>query len=410
MFPYGVLPMEVIVGCITQTQACVPVLTEKSKMWKEARGWVEDAKVELQTRANNLAPDWTDDAGRAFEEKTKQSLADLTMWGQRIDDSKVSETLASLAATLPQTQGIVMGLYGEYLGLISNPFTAPLAIEVQQKAGACLSALGSRFDTAMLSMCAAAGIANPADLLPGFPEITGSAADAVKTADAAVNLLTEVQSLTESLGSGSGASLPDSSGLLDGWTGSQPPPASIPGTSSAGSGPTLAGLAPNALAPGNFAGAPLGGLSGGGLPPTGLASLPPMPLGTLGAAGGLGGIPGAPRAGMGKRATTSAMEITPGGTVGPAGAASPAGGGMMPPGAQQHSSGAAGAVRPGAAEHPHERSGEDRRPALGTDGVMAALRGRAVDAEGNGFTMPGHRRVAESDTGSLQLLEDDTWQ
>ncbi|GAB3728278.1 hypothetical protein GCM10027598_48590 [Amycolatopsis oliviviridis] len=403
MFPYGVLPMEVLVGCITQTQACIPVLTEKSMMWKEARAWVEEAKVELQTRANNLAPDWTDDAGRAFAEKTKVSLADLTLWGQRIDDSQVSEKLASLAAALPGAETTVLGLAAEYEACVLT-LNFPAAFGVQQQAGAFLSGLGNQFDMTMLSMCAAAGIANPADLVPGFPQVTGSAADAVKTADAAVNLLTEVQSLTESLGVG-GGSTSGSSGLLDGWNGSEVPSASNPGGTSAGGGPTLAGLAPSALASGGLA--PSGGLSGGGLPSTGLASLPPMPMRTLGAAGGLGGIPAASRAGSGKRVTGPVAEIPPGGTLGSAKAT---GGGMMPPGMPQHAAGAAGGtVRPGAAEHPQERSGDDRRPASGTDGVMAALRGRAVEADGNGFTMPGHRRVAESDTGSLQLLEDDTW-
>ncbi|ONF72561.1 hypothetical protein [Amycolatopsis keratiniphila] len=392
--------MEVIVGCISQTQACIPVLTEKSRMWKEARAWVEDAKVELQTRANDLAPDWTDDAGRAFEEKTELSLADLTLWGQRIDDSQVSEKLAELAASLPGTEAVVLGLAAEYEAFMLT-LNFPAAFAAQQQAGAALSTLGTRFDLAMLSMCTAAGIANPADILPGFPQITGSAADAVKTADAAVNLLTEVQSLTESLGVGSGGTLPDTSGLLDGWTGSEVPSASNPG----GGGLSLAGLAPNALTPGPLVGAPSSGLSGGGMPPSGLASLPPMPLGTLGAAGGLGGMP-ASRAGVGKRASSPMAEIPPGGTIGSSKGAP--GGGMMPPGMPQHGAGTTGTVRPGAAEHPHERS-EDQRPALGTDGVATALRGRAVDAEGNGFTIPGHRRAAESDTGSLQLLEDDTW-
>lgn len=404
MFPYGVLPMEVMVGCITNTQKCIPVLIEKSKMWKEARVWVEEAKVELQTRANNLAPDWTDEAGRAFEEKTKQSLADLTTWGARIDDSKVSETLASLAAELPGAEAVVLSLHGEYLLALSNPFTALGAIAFQQQAGMCLTALGTRFDTAMLTMCAAAGIANPADLLPGFPQVTGSAADAVKTADAAVNLLTEVQSLTESFGGGAGGST-GSSGLLDGWTGSDLPSSGNPGTSSLGSGLSLAGLAPNTPVPGTLAGAPLSGLSGGGLPSAGMAS---MPFGTLGAAGGLGGTPLAPRAGgTGKRVAGLAADIQPGGTTGSAKAA---GGGMMPPSAmpQHGAAGAGGTVRPGAAEH--AQSGDDQRPALGTDGVSAALRGRAIGGEGNGFTIPGHRRVAESDTGSLQLLDDDTGQ
>ncbi|QXV62316.1 hypothetical protein [Amycolatopsis sp. TNS106] len=396
--------MEVMVGCITQTQACVPVLMQKSTMWKEARAWVEEAKVELQTRANDLAPDWTDDAGRAFEEKTKLSLADLTMWGQRIDDSQVSEKLASLAAALPEAQGIVLGMAAEYEAMMLS-LNFPGAFGVQQKAGVFLSGLGTRFDTTMLSMCAAAGIANPADLLPGFPQVTGSAADAVKTADAAMNLLTEVQSLSESLGGGAGGKLPDSSGLLDGWNGSEAPSASGL-ASSAGNGPTLAGLAPNALASGNLPGAPLSALSGGGLPSSGLGALPPIPLGTLGAAGGLGGVPAASRAGSGKRALGSMAEIPPGGTIG---SAKGAGGGMMPPGMPQHAAGTAGTVRPGAAEHPHERSEEAPRPASGADGVVAALRGRAVDGDGTGFTIPGHRR-AESDTGSLQLLEDDTWQ
>ncbi|MFD5250573.1 hypothetical protein ACFWIW_38905 [Amycolatopsis sp. NPDC058340] len=366
-------------------------------MWKEARAWVEEAKVELQTRANDLAPDWTDDAGRAFEEKTKLSLADLTLWGQRIDDSQVSEKLAELAASLPGTEAIVLGLAAEYEAFMLT-LNFPAAFGAQQQAGAALSTLGTRFDMAMLSMCTAAGIANPADILPGFPQITGSAADAVKTADAAVNLLTEVQSLTESLGAGSGGTLPDSSGLLDGWTGSAVPSASNPG----GGGLTLAGLAPNASAPGPLVGAP-GALSGGGMPPSGLASPPPMPLGTLGAAGGLGGIP-ASRAGAGKRVSGPMTEIPPGGTIGSSKTAP--GGGMLPPGMPQHAAGTTGTVRPGAAEHPHERS-EEQRPALGTDGVATALRGRAADA---GTTVPGHRRAAESDTGSLQLLEDDTWQ
>jgi hypothetical protein len=376
MIPYNLLPIEMHMAMITAEQANVPVLIDAAKMWTEVRGWIESATTELNTRVGELSPHWTDEAGRAHEEKAQRSLAELKMWGERIDAAQPVETLTTLASAIPEALQTVTGFYESYVAAISNPFTAWAALGFQQAAGTRMTALGAQFDMSMFKVVAASGIQSPGDLMPspkeGAPVEGNSPADFIKAAEAGMSALTELEGLAESVGvggsSGADLSLPDPSGLLD-QTGS--------------SGLSLAGMAPTLTAPSPLSGASLGGLAPG-------SGMPPVPMGTLGAfgaAGGMAGIPTVAKPVAGKRAPTLASEVQPG-TATPA-AAKSAGSAMPPMMPPQGGQGTAGTLRPGSSEHPTGRSGGGRRPAAaGADGVPTKLRGRSGTSNPDtGFTL-----------------------
>jgi uncharacterized protein YukE len=396
--PYNLLPIEMHMAMITAEQANVPVLTDAARMWTECRSWIENARAELQTRVGELTPDWQDDAGRAHEEKVQRSLAELKMWGERIDAAQPAETLTTLASAIPEAMQTVTGLYESYVATISNPFTAWAAPAFQQAAGARMTALGAQFDLSMLKVVAASGIQSPGDLMPspkeGAPGEGNSPADFIKAAEAGMNALTELEGLAESVGVGDGGS-----------AGVDLPVPGIPDQTGS-SGLSLAGLSSTLTAPSPVSGASLGGLTPG-------SGVPPVPMGTLGAfgaAGGMAGIPTVAKPVAGKRAPTLASEVQPGAAT-PA-AAKPAAGGMPPtmppPGGQS----TAGTLRPGSSEHPTGRSGGNRRPAAaGTDGVPAKLRGRSANGNpDSGFTLPRAPRAGETGFDSIQLLDEELWQ
>ncbi|GAB2922331.1 hypothetical protein GCM10027280_06940 [Micromonospora polyrhachis] len=352
--PYNMLPIEVHLAMITAEQANVPVLIDAARMWTEVREWIEAARTELHTRVGELAPTWTDDAGRAHEEKAQRTLAELKMWGDRLDVAQVPETLTTLASAIPEALQTVTGLHQAYTAALSNPLTAWAALGFQQAAGARMTALGTQFDMSMLKVVSGAGIQSPADLLPestgGAPPAEGnSPADFIEAATAGVTVLSELQTLASSISSGV-------TGVTD-----------LPGLNDS-AGPSLAGLTPSPPVPDPFSGASLGGV-----PPTGG---PPVAGGAGGAgtAGGTGLMPLAKPV-AGRLAPTLAAEVKPG--VAALGATKPAGGAvppMMPPMAGQQ---VAGTLHPGPGEHPTARSRGGRRPSAGTDGVPVALRGRS---------------------------------
>ena len=400
--PYNFLPIEMHVAMSTAELANVPVLMDAAKMWTEVRAWIESARVELHTKAHNLTPHWKDDVGRALEEKFQRSLAELKMWGERIDASQVVGTLTTLASAIPQAHQTVLGLHQSYVAALSNPFTAPSAPAFQQASGAAMTALGGQFDMSMLKVCTAAGIKSPADLIPGSEGgAAGSSADAASAIEAATQAMTALQSLSSAgseLANMAGGGGPGGPGDLGG-------PNGLEGLSG---GPSLAGLIPD-LGP-VVSALPANAVPGaGGAPLSGGA---PVPMGTLGVSGLGGGAGLSPLAKpVAKRApSTAGAEVRPG-TLSPSGANGTASPGsmpppMMPPQAGNHTT--AGTLRPGAAEHPTGRSRKAHRAAEGTEGVPTELRGRSGTGDPTfGFTQ---RRRGTGEAGSMQLLDEDLWQ
>ncbi|WP_433269060.1 hypothetical protein ACQPZF_05900 [Actinosynnema sp. CS-041913] len=363
--PYNVIPIETHLAMIAAEQANVPVLVDAAKMWTEVRTWIESARVELHTRAHNLAPHWRDEAGRELEEKFQRSDAELKMWGERIDGAQVVETLTTLATAIPQAFQTVTGLYQAYLAAISNPFTAAAAPGFQQASGTQLTALGAQFDMSMLKVCAAAGIKSPGDVLPEVEE-TGTPAETMEAATATMGALSSLQGLASAAGAGSNLPMPE---IPD-----------LPTTD----GPSLAGVTSTLPPPVTGAGFhPTGLPGGGGLP---ALSGPPVPMalpGTPGSTGGAGLPPArpAPSKQAATRATaTGAAMIPP----------------MVPP---PHATG--GTPRPTSApEHRAGNSRTTRRAVNGTDGVPSALRGRSAKPATSSFTFPRHP----------EPLDEDLWQ
>ena len=401
--PYNLLPIEAHLAMITAQQPSAQVLTDAAQMWTEVREWIEAARTELNSRAATLTQGWTDDAGRTLETKFQRTLAELKMWGERIDASQVVSNLTTLAGAIPEALQEVTGLYQTYLALLSNPFTAPAAAGCQVLSGARMTALGAHFDTSMLTVCAAAGVSSPADLVPGLKDVQGpSASDLAKSAEAATSALSALQSLGSSLTGG--GSTPDLSALTSGLTGDGGGAAgSLPDLSGLG-GPSLAAAAPTATLPdltslGGVGGA---GLSGGGVPP-----VPSTALGGFGTLGAANGLPSLVRPGTVKKAPALAGEVEPGTATSGGGVSG--GGGVMPPMAGQ---GTPGTLRPRAAGQPSAtgRSGSGRRASTESDGVAPTLRGRAGSGDHTSFTLPRGRAAAETDTGSVQLLDEELWQ
>ncbi|WP_410635250.1 hypothetical protein [Amycolatopsis sp. cmx-4-83] len=395
--PYNLLPIELHRDMVQAEQAKVPVLLDAAKMWTECREWIDAASTELNTRAGRLTPEWQDDAGRAHEEKTQRSLAELKMWGERIDAARPAETLTTLASSISDALAEVMTCYAAYCAADLNPLTAiPAKIAAQQASAFRMNALGAQFDVSMLKVVAASGMQSPGDLMP-TPKAAAegnSPADFVKAAEAGMSALTELEGLAESAGVGSG-----------GGTGGDSPLPGLPGLGQdVSSGLSLAGLSPATALP--LSGAALGGLPGGGGAAPVASALPGM----FGAAGGLGAIPTLAKPVAGKRAPSLASEVRPG-TATPA-SAKPAGS-SMPPMMPPHggSGAAAGTLRPGSPEQPTGRGGAGRRAAAATDGVPAKLRGRSANGSPDaGFTLPRGRRTGETDADSVQLLDEELWQ
>lgn len=396
---YNGLPIEMHVAMSTAELANVPVLMDAAKMWTEVRAWIESARVELHTKAHNLMPHWQDDVGRELEEKFQRTLAELQMWGERIDASQVTGTLTTLASAIPPAQQTVQGLYESYVAALSNPYTAGSAPAFQQASGAAMTALGGQFDMSMLNVATAAGIKSPADLVSGSERgAAGSSPDAASAIEAATQAMTALQSLTSA-----GSELADMVG--GGGLGDPGGPHGLEGRSG---GPSLAGLTPD-LSPVASA-LPANAVPGvGGAPLSGGA---PVPMGTLGASGLGGGAGLSPLAKpVAKRAPDRAgAEVRPG-TLSPSGANGTASPGMMPPPMMPPHAGnhtTAGTLRPGAAEQPTVRSHKAHRAADGTEGVPTELRGRSGTGDPTfGFTQ---RRQGTGEAGSLQLLDEDLWQ
>ncbi|GAA0219086.1 hypothetical protein GCM10010492_16250 [Saccharothrix mutabilis subsp. mutabilis] len=356
--PYNALPIEAHVAMITAEQANVPVLADAARMWTEVRTWIESARVELHTRAQDLAPHWTDEAGRAMEEKFQRSDAELKMWGERIDASRVTETLTTLAAAIPETLQTVTALYEGYLAALSNPFTAGLAVAFQQAAGTRMTALGGQFDMSMLTVCAASGIKSPGDVLPELPQVSK---EDLEAATAVLGAATSLQGLASSA-VGSSGSLPDVS-LPE-----------LPSTDFSLAGVTTppAPTAPTGLPTGGGGGAPA--LSGGpllGVPATSAT-----------------GLPLARPTGKRPEPTTTGIK---------AGTAS--GTPMMPPMMPPHAGQQNGALKPSTSDGRTARSRTTRRTAEATDGVPQTLRGRSGD------TPP-----PAAPTYSGQPLDEELWQ
>ncbi|WP_409490058.1 hypothetical protein [Amycolatopsis sp. cmx-11-12] len=402
MIPYQLLPIEMHFEMARAEAGKVPVLLEAAGMWTEVRRWIDATAAEVSTRVGELSPEWTDEAGRQHEEKAQRTLAELKFWGDRIDAAQPAEKLTTLASDVSATAAAVAGLYAEYRIATLTPFGAPAAFALQQASGMKMTELGGNFDTSMLSVCAAAGIESPADLVTSQETVSAegnSPTDFLAAAEAGMTALTELQSLAEtagSLGGGTGSELPATEGLsgLGGQNGS--------------SGISLAGLAPLPSGAGSLPS--LGGL--GGLP--GGSGLPPMPsglMGGIGAAGGLGGLSGAAKPVVGKRAPSLASEIQPGATN-PA-AAKSAGTGVPPMMSPQGGGGqaTAGTLRPGTSDQPTGRNGAAKRASSGgSDGVPAKLRGRAANGSPDaGFTLARDRRSGETESGSVQMLDEDLW-
>ncbi|RSN65194.1 hypothetical protein DMH01_02000 [Amycolatopsis sp. WAC 04182] len=394
--PYNLLPIEAHLAMITAEQANVAVLTDAARMWTESRAWIENASTELHNRVGELSPTWQDDAGRAHEERAQRSLAELQFWGERIDLAQPAETLTTLASGIQETMQEVSLLHSQYMAAIGNPLTAWAAPLIQQASGARMTALGAQFDMSMLKVVSASGIQQPDHLMPETPQASAegnSPADFIKAAEAGMNALSEVQGLAESLGVGGGS----------GGTGTDVSMPEIPGYDGT-SGVSLAGLAPLPTAAGAVPG--IGGLPGG-------SGAPPVPtglLGGIGAAGGLTGLPVAAKPIGTKKAPSLAAEIQPA-------AANPstakAATGPMSPMAPPHAGGqnTASTLRPSTNDQPVGRNGSARRASSGgSDGVPAKLRGRAANGNPDaGFTLTRGQRPGESESGSVQMLDEDLW-
>ncbi|MFC3453009.1 hypothetical protein [Amycolatopsis speibonae] len=405
MIPYQLLPIEMHDVMARAEAEKVPALLEAATMWREVRGWIDTTAAEINTRVGELTPEWTDDAGRKHEEKVQRTLAELKFWGDRIDLADPAGKLTTLATDVSTTAATVAGLYAEYRIATLTPFGAPAAFALQQASGLKMTELGGNFDFSMLSVCAAAGIQSPADLLPAQQAVSAegnSPADFLAAAEAGMTALTELQSLAETAGSfteggSSGIDLP----APGDWAGSGT------GTGTGSSGLSLAGLGSVPTVPTVGAVPSFGGLPGG-------SGAPPMPtglLGGIGAAAGAGALPVSAKPVAGKRAPSLASEIQPG-AASPSGTKSASTG--MPPMTPSHGGGGqatAGTLRPGSGDQPTGRNGAARRESSGrSDGVPAKLRGRAASGNPDGeFTLARGRRSGESDTGSVQLLDEDLW-
>ncbi|RSM63714.1 hypothetical protein DMH03_14705 [Amycolatopsis sp. WAC 01376] len=398
------LPIEMHVEMIKAENGNISVLTDAARMWTEVRGWIDAAQVELHTRVAELSPQWTDENGRAMEEKTQRTLAELKMWGERIDAAQPAAALNTLAASIPATAAAVAGFYSSYLAAIGAPFGlgAAAAAGFQQLSATAMNTLAAEFDMSIGQVVAASGVRNPAEVLPAQQVSTegNSPADVLKAATAGMTTLQELQDLSSSLTSGGsgGATGLDSSALGQ----------NIPGWSADG-GPSLAGL--TSTLPQVTPGLPAG-LPGGGLPPVSGAPVA-SGLGLLGAAGtGAGGVPMS-KAAVTKRATQSIAEGAPTAAGTNTGAtAKPATGGgtppMMPPASGQASP--PGTLQPGSANQPTGRAGSSRKTAEGTEGVPAELRGRSGSGDqAFGRLAPKRPRTGESESTSVQLLDKELW-
>ncbi|WP_233598959.1 hypothetical protein [Amycolatopsis sp. WAC 01375] len=404
MIPYNMLPIEMHVEMIKAENGNISVLTDAARMWTEVRGWIDAAQVELHTRVAELSPQWTDENGRAMEEKTQRTLAELKMWGERIDAAQPAAALNTLATSIPATAAAVAGFYSSYLAAIGIPFGlgAAAAAGFQQLSATAMNTLAAEFDMSIGQVVAASGVRNPAEVLPAQQVSAegNSPTDVLKAATAGMTTLQELQDLSSSLTSGGsgGATGLDSSALGQ----------NIPGWSADG-GPSLAGL--TSTVPPVNPGLPAG-LPGAGLPPVSGAPVA-SGLGLLGAAGtGAGGLPMS-KAAVSKRAAQSIAEGAPTAAGTNTGAtAKPATGGgtppMMPP-ASGHAS-PPGTLQPGAANQPTGRAGSSRKTAEGTEGVPAELRGRSGSGDqAFGRRQPKRPRTGESESTSVQLLDKELW-
>ncbi|RSN40894.1 hypothetical protein DMC64_33940 [Amycolatopsis sp. WAC 04197] len=393
------LPIEMHVKMIEAEARNVSALTEAARMWTEVRGWIDAAQVELHTRVAELSPQWTDENGRAMEEKTQRTLAELKMWGERIDAAQPAAALTALATSIPATASAVASAFGGYAAVGG----LPLGAGFQQLSATAMNALAVEFDVSIGQVVAASGVRNPAEVLPAQQISTegNSPTDVLKAATAGMTTLQELQDLSSSLTSGGsdGATGLDSSALgqnVPGW--------------SAGGGPSLAGLAPTPppVAPGLS-----GGLPGAGLPPVGGAPVA-SGLGLLGAAGvGTGGLPMSKAAVAKRAATQNIAEGAPtaaGSNTGATGKQATGGGTppMMPPASGQTSP--PGTLQPGSANQPTGRAGSSRKTAEGTEGVPAELRGRSGNGDPSfGLRQPKRPRTGESESASVQLLDKELW-
>ncbi|RSN33728.1 hypothetical protein DL990_15325 [Amycolatopsis sp. WAC 01416] len=398
------LPIEMHVEMIKAENGNISVLTDAARMWTEVRGWIDAAQVELHTRVAELSPQWTDENGRAMEEKTQRTLAELKMWGERIDAAQPAAALNTLATSIPATAAAVAGFYSSYLAAIGIPvgLGAAAAAGFQQLSATAMNTLAAEFDMSIGQVVAASGVRNPAEVLPAQQVSAegNSPTDVLKAATAGMTTLQELQDLSSSLTSGGsgGATGLDSSALGQ----------NIPGWSADG-GPSLAGL--TSTVPPVNPGLPAG-LPGAGLPPVSGAPVA-SGLGLLGAAGtGAGGLPMS-KAAVSKRAAQSIAEGAPTAAGTNTGAtAKPATGGgtppMMPP-ASGHAS-PPGTLQPGAANQPTGRAGSSRKTAEGTEGVPAELRGRSGSGDqAFGRRQPKRPRTGESESTSVQLLDKELW-
>lgn len=389
--PYNLFPMETLFPMMEAEGANAPALLDAAKMWTQVREWVGETQTLLNTRAGELSPQWTDEAGRAHEEKIQRTLAELKMWGERLDAAQVPATLTTLAADVQATQAIVTGLHASYTAVAYNPLTAAAALPLQQAAATKMTELGGNFDMSMLKVVSGAGLETPGDVLPSAPGGNASAegnspADFIKAATSGVSFasagLDDLQDL-QSLGSALGGS---------GDAGSALPPAHSGGLSLAGLSPDL----PAALSAAGGSLGPLPGPGAGGAPA--VSGLP----GLAGASTAASLLPAA-RPVTGKRAPGLAGEVQAGWAETPAAAAAPGAAGPMMPGLGQGMS--SGTLRPGSSESPTGRSGSARKPAKRTEGVPSALRGRAGAGDPAGFTLSARRRPDESGPP----LDEDLW-
>ncbi|HVV09006.1 hypothetical protein [Amycolatopsis sp.] len=390
--PYNFLPVELMWPMIEAQHSKVPELTDAARMWTQVRQWIEDTSTQLNTRVGELAPQWTDEAGREHEAKAQRTLSELKMWGERLDAARIPDGLNALAGTVEATYVTMQGINAAYNAAKLNPAAWPTLPGLQQAAGTAMTALGGQFDTSMLQVVSGSGLGSPGDVLPEGPQPAkdgNSPADFIKAATSGVNAASagmDTLSALQDLGSSvTGTDL--SSALAQ------------PGSVSAGStGPTLAGLAPSLT--------PVAGLSLGSLPSAGT---PPVPSGMFGwaggAAGAAAGLMPAARPVAGKRAPSLASEPEPGraeesATKPSTGAMAP----MMP----RTGTNTAGTLHPGSVE-PGSRSSSGRKSASGTDGVPATLRGRSRTEEAGEFTLARRRGEDDTDSGSVQLLDEDLW-
>ncbi|MFD5095258.1 hypothetical protein ACFWMR_31970, partial [Amycolatopsis thailandensis] len=395
MIPYNMLPIEMHVEMIKAEGGNVSVLNDAARMWTQVREWIGAAQVELHTRVAELSPQWTDENGRAMEEQTQRTLAELKMWGERIDAAQPAAALTTLAAAIPATSAAVDGFYASYLAVKGLPFGDALAVPFQQMSATAMNALAADFDLSIGQVVAASGVRNPAEVLPAQQVSTegNSPTDVLKAATAGMTTLQELQDLSSSLtsgGSGGGTGL-DSSALgqnVPDW--------------SAGGGPSLAGL--TSTLPPVAPGLP-GGLPGAGLPPVSGAPVA-SGLGLLGAAGaGTGGLPMAKSAVAKRAAAQNIAEGAPAaaGTNTAAAGKSATGGGtppMMPP-AGGHTA-PPGTLQPGTANHPTGRAGSSRKAAVGNEGVPSELRGRSGSGDpAFALRQPKRPRTGESDSTSV---------